>query len=320
MTMSHKWGIGKYFIFRCAGFPFELMEGLKFKATYSKINNFLKQHKHVRTPDTIEKAFREELYQKRIILQKISAGPAFQEAVFHQNQLVQDAYEAVKAFSKEALHKETRYRKERRRELLAYRYLQRFCTKNDTVSFFGPFCVGTFSNNNNVVIKKPDPRLIRTTKSYVSLPVIQGLIEDIINDNSVFGLLRPTPVPAVYIKGNHALRLVNSERIKLDAHAQKIITLSANGLSAEEIYLTFKSSCIRREAIFAKIRLLIRQGLLLSGLDINSKTQAPEAYLIRTLSKIPGIHRNANFAKLKKIALLRKRFEGGIFLKRETVS
>ena len=87
-------------------------------------------------------AYEKALHASRRRLFEFADRPQVREAIFLSNP---GLYEHIESYV-QSLLSEQRSRKHRRREGSLYRYLQRFCAKNDTTSFFGATSLGRFDS------------------------------------------------------------------------------------------------------------------------------------------------------------------------------
>lgn len=313
--MKKSWKIGKYFIFRSAGFPFDLMEKIKFEKAFQAMGKWLEKGRLESHRQILEEIFAEELYEKRLRLQKISSMPRFQEAIFHQNQNdYQDgAYARILNFSQQEIKRNVRNRPSKRKELLAYSYLQRFCTKNETVSFFGPSFIGKFAKiGKNIELKQTDLDKIKNRKVYTAIHLLKKISDSIINDNDeIFMMLKPRLVPTVYLDGENMVDGVNGRKNKLSKVDYRIISLIAQGNTVGRVSLELKRMGIGQKQVLNRLREFIKERFLLSGLEINAKVPEADEYLFSKLSKIPSAIKNEWFVRLNKLIQLKNKFEKG---------
>ncbi|MCX5693869.1 MAG: lantibiotic dehydratase [Candidatus Omnitrophica bacterium] len=320
--MKNSWKICKYFTFRCAGFPFELMETVRFKDAYQIIDQLLEKEKKGPLDQKAKDIFKHELYRKRLQLQKIVSTKKFQEAVFHQNQnnYQGNAYGTIANLSRQKIDPDKRNYESRQQEFLAYRYLQRFCTKNETVSFFGPFYIDKFDNvKKNMVFKKSGSNKIKNRKTYITTWLLKAILDKIIHDPEVFRMLKPRMVPVIYLDGKQPVHGATGKRIGLDRISLKILRLVKQEYSIKEISAIFKKQRIKEEKLLTKVMELIENGLLLSGLEVAAHIDQPDKYLINKLADIPAAIKNEWYVKLIKLSKLKSEFEKVNFEDREKI-
>jgi len=310
--MRKNWKICKFFIFRCAGFPFDWIEKIRFNDTSQKIDNLLARGSDEISLKRAKNVFTEELYKKRLQLQEIASSPKFLEAVLHQNQnsLQNDAYQAILNFAQQKIDRETRNYDDRRKELLAYRYLQRFCTKNETVSFFGPFYIGEFNHSKkNILYESSVGNKIKNRKVYTSTGLLEAILEKVIHDDEIFRMLKPLKSPAIHLKGMEVINLITGKKTKLDKNGLKILKLIERGITVRKIAQQIKKYGLSEKNVYEQIRWLIEKKIVLSGLEYNAKIDEPAGYLVDKLSKIPAAEDSEWYGKLKRLLLLKSKFE-----------
>jgi len=140
------WSFAPNFIIRGTGFPFELVESLKMH----ELRSWLKKTTSAVASDhdnlCKDNSMGNMLFEKEWLLARerfyqIIQRSDFQEAVFLSSP---DMYENSLLSALRKWSPNHRSSNVRRIERKLYLYLQRFCTKNDTTSFFGPLDYGRF--------------------------------------------------------------------------------------------------------------------------------------------------------------------------------
>ena len=305
---ENNWQISKFFIFRCAGFPFELIESLKFPRTLKLMNDLSGCIKKAKFEECL-KAFEEEFYEKRLELQKISSLPKFLEAIFLQDI---DAYKSILNFSKQNIDKNNRASKFRSRENLIYKYLQRFCTKNETASFFGPFFIGDFSNSGtNIGLARSGGAHIRKREIFINYWFLFSIIDSIESNDKILISLKPSIPPNICFNKNSATILKTNRTLNLDKLSTEIYRLADRKKSVSEISSKLTEQGFDKDKIFERIRSMFKHSFLLSGLEIAPSIRKPEAYLLKRLVNIPSAKKSVWYKKLKKISKLKCLFQRG---------
>lgn len=314
---KNDWQIGKFFIFRCAGFPFELIEELKFPKTIKVINDLSKSDLGVKL-EKGQKVFEEEFYEKRLGIQRIASLPKFQEAVFLQDI---GAHKSIRNFSKKNIYKHQIRSKSKSIENLVYRYLQRFCTKNETVSFFGPFYIGDFSSSNkNIGLAKSGGDNIRKRVIFINYWFLFSIIDSIESNDKILIYLKPSIPPNVHFNKNSAIILKTNNSLNLDKLSNEIYRLADRKTSVSIISSKLIEQGFDRDEIFKRIRWMFQHSFLLSGLEVASSIESPEDYLLETLRDIPSAKKSYCYCKLKKLSRLKRLFQRGNFLERLAIS
>lgn len=134
------------FWLRSTGFPFEWLELLSIPVSLD-----------CNSGGSFEEVdFRKTLANARLALARFFTDPLCAEAIFLSNP--QSLDRVVALASSDMSRVDARARQRLR---LAWSYLQRFCAKNDTNSFFGPIACGRLNPNLKEILKvsKVDPKL-----------------------------------------------------------------------------------------------------------------------------------------------------------------
>lgn len=311
--IRNNWQISKYFIFRCAGFPFELIESLKFPRTIKAIKDLSQSNKKAEF-DRCGKIFEEEFYEKRLTIQKIASLPKFQEAIFLQDS---DAHQSIDRFLKQNIESGRRTSKFKSRELLIYKYLQRFCTKNETVSFFGPFFIGEFAKlKNKISLVSATSGQKRRANAYTAFWFLYHIIDALEADDKILADLKPSLPPNLYFDDKSAVILKTIRRFKLDKLILAIFKSADRKINVRGISLELMKQGFSRSEIFGKIRWMFKNSLLLSGLEFDQDTYSPEDFLLKKLKSIPGAKNNKWHLRLKRLKQLKSEFEKGNFSER----
>jgi hypothetical protein len=91
-------------------------------------------------------------------------------------------------------------RRRRQNQQLLASYLQRYCTKNDTIGFFGPFGFGEIADVAPLVVE-PGDRLLSRRRVYFEHWAIDVLARSFAADPELRGKLRPRRMPTVRVEG-----------------------------------------------------------------------------------------------------------------------
>ncbi|UCH94939.1 MAG: lantibiotic dehydratase [Candidatus Aminicenantes bacterium] len=145
---SNEWQVAPKFLLRMTGFEVELIGKLQFTLTAANIRQLLSLDS-TKLPgfqvpvDKMPAAFQNEVVEKTGHLQTISSKAKFLEALFLSNP---SNYYLIEKWTQGKTRKPGKIRQGL---LSVITYLQRFCMKNDTTSFFGPTFWGTFDFNGD---------------------------------------------------------------------------------------------------------------------------------------------------------------------------
>jgi hypothetical protein len=127
----------------------------------------------------------------------IHADPVFQEAVTWQNpglaQFLHDHDAGPGA---------ARRSKQRQRELVIASYLQRYCLKNDTISFFGPVGWASAGSGAAGLVMVPGEQLLARRTTYFEVWAIDKVAAAIAQEGRALGWLRPRRARSAFLDGN----------------------------------------------------------------------------------------------------------------------
>jgi len=131
-----RWRVSPWFLVRMTGFPMELIGGLRLPETASRVQAILSasgsREDTVKALAQVRSVFDRELADAVAVLRRLASLPNFREAVFLSNPA---NFSYIDRWITGAV---TSPSKDRQGVLSCSMYLQRFCMKNDTASFFGP--------------------------------------------------------------------------------------------------------------------------------------------------------------------------------------
>lgn len=168
-----QWRYARNFVLRLTGFPFDLLERLQFDQTaarYTDLVNARTQQSLGSRPDPAKvKAevindFQRELRLRRETLVQIAKSEKFLEAVLLCSPA---AFERIKSYVERPIPEVARS-KEARIERLITSYLQRFCAKNESASFFGPVSYGTVEEIDAGFIEAVPKHRLKQRKMFFS--------------------------------------------------------------------------------------------------------------------------------------------------------
>lgn len=139
-----------------------------------------------------ESCFVEELADQRTTLHEIVIAPRFQEALWLSNPGV---YETGWHYYARHWERTARPSKIKHLERRFYTYLQRFCAKNDTTSFFGPLNYGTWGEQGQSAYHRTS-ETIRQRHVFLAYWAVEALAKCITSDATTHPYLVPRRHPA----------------------------------------------------------------------------------------------------------------------------
>jgi len=195
----------------------------------------------------------------------------------------------------------TRSKKQRQREGLAAKYLQRYCMKNDSIGFFGP--VGWFRFNRAVphLTVVPGPGLIRKSNIYFEQWCIEAVAEALEQPDSLRDWMRPRCLPAFYLEGSR-LHLPGGASIGLSPFQRAILSMCTGELTASRIAEeVLQLSIDSKSDVYAVLQDFERRGMIAWKFEISWDAN-PERKLRSLLEQISlRDHRESALAVLEEL-------------------
>jgi hypothetical protein len=234
-----------------------------------------------------EQAFAAEVQRAAMELREIARLPRFREAVLWQNRHA--VHTGLDPLLRTPL--ESRDSNTRRHEQLVANYLQRYCTKNDTIGFFGPVGWARLGEGSSLV-SAAGPSLLESRRVYFEYWAIDALAARLSDDEQLLPWLRPRRLPSVWVEGLtvHHPPGATSEVDPLFARLlQKCDgTAPARAIAAA---LLSESSLELSDAdeIYQLLRELVERRLITWGVDLPTHDFFPERRLRSELTAIDEV-------------------------------
>ena len=213
-----------------------------------------------------EAIFQDELAERRRVLRDLVSTSSFQEALWLSNPSV---YETGCRYFERHWHPHQRPAKIKHLERRFYAYLQRFCAKNDTSSFFGPLNYGSFGDQEGVRYCRSSAR-IRRRQVFFAYWAAQKLVECITAEASLRPYLAPRRNPAC--------------APLLQDRSGALYDLIDGVRSVSDLASLLNRPCAD---ILAELEHLIEKRLVHLDLPIPPATLHPLAYLAEKLRAMP---------------------------------
>jgi hypothetical protein len=122
----------------------------------------------------------------------------------------------------------------RAREALVAKYLQRYCTKNDTIGFFGPVGWVRLSPEGEPIAVRPGPRLVASRNVYFEVWCIDAIADTLAQDRSLKYWTAPRRMSYLSLDGT-SLLLPARPPLKLSFKQAAVLNACDGELSAREI-------------------------------------------------------------------------------------
>ena len=239
------------------------------------------------------------------VLKEVASSPRFQEAVIWQNRGAW--HRGIKQQILEPIHPSKRSSKQRQHEELIAMYLQRYCTKNDTIGFFGPVGWAQFVPEGEAIDVRPGPELLAARNVYFEGWCIDALAETIGRDQALRPWLAPRRVPFVGLVDG-TLTLPGGASMKLPVKDAAILAACDGQRAAKELAATLSNDRglgIKSEAeVYQCLDTYCKRGLLVWKLEVPISQWAMDR--LRSLLERVGDER----VRREALAVLEK-FEAG---------
>ncbi|MCF2151399.1 lantibiotic dehydratase family protein [Desmonostoc muscorum LEGE 12446] len=183
-----------------------------------------------------------------------------------------------------------------------FNYLQRYCTKNDSIGFFGPIGWGTVTSQETAIKFTPGSDLLADRRVYLESWAINTLAQTLNVNNNLRPWLAPALVPNVYLAGNQLHLPAIAALIrdgKLPASVQSVIHLSQEQVELLQLcdgkqtavtiaHQVMQNSTLHfsdEAAVYAQLQKLCQLGALRWTLEVPI-SQYPEKLLREKLNQI----------------------------------
>ena len=205
--------------------------------------------------------FSKSLEQTTESIRGIAGLPLFREAVSWQNRRLVE--QVLNWFLRKPKEGSSRNSLQRRNEEVIALYWQRYCTKNDTIGFFGPVGWARFVPDVEFLVSRPGDQLVIARKTYWESWAIEALGTAISQNNDIQKWIAPILLPFIRIAGtvlHHPLfgsvPLTSKQALLLQACngsdtarqiAERLMRSPASGVRSEdEVYQLLRESVARR--------------------------------------------------------------------------
>jgi hypothetical protein len=186
----------------------------------------------------------------------------------------------------------SRTARQRQNEALVASYLQRYCTKNDTIGFFGPVGWARLSDDRGALAVSPGPQLLATRQVYFDNWGIDALAAQLSADPALRPWLRPRRLPQVDVVGA-TLYLPQTAPRPLDSSYAAVLRACDGERSARELAAALLnapgSSISSVEQVYAILDDLCRQRRIAWSLELSIEEPMPEQQLRSQIERIDDV-------------------------------
>ncbi|HEX6290305.1 MAG TPA: lantibiotic dehydratase [Herpetosiphonaceae bacterium] len=212
-------------------------------------------HEHLEAAQAAyDLAFPEAVRAISLAVRSVAQSARFQEALIWQNR--QAFHTGVEPLLRAPAEK--RGSQQRQHEEVIASYVQRYCTKNDTIGFFGPAGWARFVDQGPAVTARPGPELIANRSVYFEGWCLDTLAKKLSEHKALLPWSAPRRMPSIYAEGDKlylpfegvaqltpaqtmALQACDGQRTAREI-AQQLTRAPASGLTSEaEVYNLLKA-------------------------------------------------------------------------------
>lgn len=201
-------------------------------------------------------------------IKDIARNPRFREAVLLQNRSALRM--GVDLLLRDEQSPEKRGSNERHQEKLVANYLQRYCVKNDSIGFFGPFGWAKFNPERESIVAHAGPGLVSQANAYFEQWCIEALVEKVEEDPTLREWLPPRCLPAFYLEGNK-LHLPGGDSTVLPALHASVLKRCTGEQTASEIatqLMATPGSGVTRDKVYELLQEFRRRGIIVWKFEV----------------------------------------------------
>lgn len=226
-------------VLRTAGMPFDWVTGLEAPGLLTDLGALASAPGAGPAPEEFAYRFARELRGTVERLRDAIRQPRFREAVAWQNPQLLARY--VDAFSTGPVP-ERLTKSDRKKAMRLTRYLQRYCTKNETIGFFGPVA-WTQLNDGHGLSVKTGAQLLRSRSVHFESWAVDAVGAALVRRFGLRPWLAPRRNPSVAVEGDRAVA-PQRQPVLLDELSLALLnasdgTRSAAALAEEAAWLGF---------------------------------------------------------------------------------
>lgn len=220
----------------------------------------------------------------------------YREAILWQNRTA--LHRGIDALMHTASGPESRSSQRRRDEAFFAQYIQRYCTKNDSIGFFGPTGWGMFTDARADVRFRPGTSLLEDRQIYFEHWCIEAVAETLARDPNAAPWLKPRRLPIIRIEQNQLI-LPFSPPLPLLRQELRVLELSDGTHTAAAIAQTLlqeDDSLFRTvDEIYSTLRQLSIAKRISWSFELSLLTPYPERELRALLVGIPDARLRNSF-------------------------
>jgi hypothetical protein len=147
----------------------------------------------------LQKQFSRSTEQTISTLYETARNKRFQEAVVWQNRRAMRG--SIESFLNKPIVSNPTHEHRKQSQMIA-KYLQRYCTKNDTIGFFGPLGWIRWVNSGADIVVQPGQQLLATRSVYFETWAIDALGETLVQNRALLPWAIPRRLPFLHLSGS----------------------------------------------------------------------------------------------------------------------
>lgn len=231
-------------------------------------------------------SFKRESVEVSKAIHEVIKDNRFREALIWQNR---HAYHgSIQALIKMPPGAAERGAERRKREELVANYLQRYCTKNDTIGFFGPVGWANLTSHGNGIIAMPGATLLSSRSVYFEVWCIDTVAKMLAGDKRLQPWIAPRRQHFLHVEGT-MLYMPSRPPVKLSPQEAAILQACDGDRTANEIASSLignqMTTLDTEESVYSVLEELRERGLISWTLEVPIELH-PERSLKRMLERI----------------------------------
>ncbi|WP_052709419.1 lantibiotic dehydratase [Streptomyces sp. NRRL S-495] len=257
-------------------------------------------------PDAYAARFEQAARSSAEALLEVAREPLFREAVAWQNPKLVVTH--LDGFAARPLP-ERRNNRVREKETVLTRYVQRYCTKNDTIGFFGPVAWGTVDDGDGMRVDT-GAGLLSARSVYFEVWAVDAVADALLERHGLRPWVAPRRNPSVELRGGVAVAPYRAP-ITLDELSAVLLaaangTRSARELAEEASWLGLLDPA-DEQAVPERLAALERRGLLRWDLTVPLGSRPEQDLRARLLACAQDGPVRAALAELDRLIAARDR-------------
>ncbi|HST23402.1 MAG TPA: lantibiotic dehydratase [Blastocatellia bacterium] len=243
-------------------------------------------HHAASAKELLRGCFKAAAVSTAVAVQEVASDPRFCEAIIWQNRHAFST--AISPLLKMAPGSSCQSSRSRDQEKLVANYLQRYCTKNDTIGFFGPVGWAKIVSCDEVIKVRPGRNMIATRRAYFEVWCIDALAQALLKDERLRAWIAPRRKSYIYLEGTR-LHVPFKAPTKL-AEQQAAILKACDGERtareiAQEIVMNPSFRVKTEQEVYDILEIMKEISLLNWSLEMPLDLY-PETYLRRALERV----------------------------------